>query len=110
AGMPLLPALRAQRPGVSIVVLVAAGDTAAEARALLDGVDAVLTADGHGLARLAALLTHSRRREVQAQRRGWRLWFAGRDTALRRQVAEQLGNRVLLMSLAADGRLVPKIE
>lgn len=106
----LLPALRAQRPGLPIAVLVAAGDAPAEARALLAGADASVASDGHGLDRLAALLMHNRRRDVHTQRRGWRLWFAGRDTELRRQLAGLLGDRVLLMSLAADGRLVPKIE
>jgi PAS domain S-box-containing protein len=109
-GTRLLPALRAQRPGLPIAVLVAAGDAPAEARALLAGADVSVAADGHGLSQLAALVMQSRRRDVHAQRRGWRLWFAGRDTELRRQMAEQLGNRVLLMSLSADGRLVPKLE
>jgi PAS domain-containing protein/cell division septum initiation protein DivIVA len=106
----LLPALRAQRPGLPIAVLVAAGDAPGEARALLAGADASVSSDGHGLDRLGSLLMQSRRRDVHAQRRSWRLWFAGRDTELRRQLADQLGDRVLLMSLSADGRLVPKIE
>ena len=106
----LVPALRAQRPQVPIAVLVNPGDADQASRARLSGADA-WTTTGHGdLSRLGALLLGPRRRDLHAQRRVWRLWYAGRDSDLRRELAQQQGDRVLLMALSADGRLVPRLE
>jgi len=105
-----MAALRAQRPQVPVAVLVAPGDVPGEARALLAGADTTVPQSPATLERIGSLLMHIRRRDADPERRDWRLWFAGRDTELRRAVAARLGRRVLLMSLSREGKLVPMLE
>ncbi len=105
-----MAALRAQRPQVPVAVLVAPGDVPGEARALLAGADTTVPHSPTTLERIGSLLMRIRRRDADPERRDWRLWFAGRDTELRRAVAARLGRRVLLMSLSREGKLVPMLE
>lgn len=99
--------LRAQRPNIPIAVIVAPGDAPGEARALLAGADATVPQAPGSLERIGSLLMRTRRRDADPERRDWHLWFAGRDTELRRAFAARLGRRVRLMSLSRDGKLVP---
>jgi PAS domain-containing protein len=101
----LVAALRDQAPGLPVVILVSPDDPRAESRALLAGADEAIRRDEARLAHLGATLMRMARRD--AHQRHWRVWHAGSDRELHRQLAARLGDDLVLAALSPDGRLSP---
>lgn len=103
----VVPAIRSRWARLPIAVLVPPDDRRMAARALLAGADESIQRGESNAAELASWLQRLQQRDHGNDRGRWRLLYAGPDSDLRKQMVQQLATRVLLMSLSADGRLVP---